>query len=220
MVCRMLEKMDDFFENRLEGYDQHMRTNIQGAGEFYRFTAEHLPMQPGCQVLDLGCGTGLELEEYFALNPTAQVTGVDLSAAMLRALEGKFPGKALRLVHGSYFDVPFGKGEYAGAVSVESLHHFTQEQKLPLYQKLCQALAPGGWFVLTDYFAESPQLERQYFQDLERLKEEQRITDGGFYHYDTPLTLEHEVQVLERAGFSRVDVLKNWEATYTLQAFR
>jgi len=194
--------MDDFFENRLEGYDQHMRTNIQGAGEFYRFTAEHLPMQPGCQVLDLGCGTGLELEEYFALNPTAQVTGVDLSAAMLRALEGKFPG------------------EYAGAGSVESLHHLTQEQKLPLYQKLCQALAPGGWFVLTDYFAESPQLERQYFQDLERLKEEQRITDGGFYHYDTPLTLEHEVQVLERAGFSREDVLKNWEATYTLQAFR
>lgn len=65
----MLERMDRFFENRLAGYDEHMRTNIEGAAEFYRYTAKQLPVEAESKVLDLGCGTGLELEEYFPLNP-------------------------------------------------------------------------------------------------------------------------------------------------------
>ena len=30
-----LEKMDDFFAARVGGYDEHMRTNIEGASRFY-----------------------------------------------------------------------------------------------------------------------------------------------------------------------------------------
>lgn len=41
-----------------------------------------------------------------------------------------------------------------------------------------------------------------------------------FYHYDTPLTVEHEIAILKKAGFSDIRVLKNWEATYTLLAKR
>ena len=71
----MLEKMSDFFEARLDGYDLHMMTNIESADEFYPFTASQLPADAASRVLDLGCGTGLELEKYFLLNPTANVTG-------------------------------------------------------------------------------------------------------------------------------------------------
>ena len=35
----MLEKMSDFFENRLDGYDEHMLTCIEAAREFYPYTA-------------------------------------------------------------------------------------------------------------------------------------------------------------------------------------
>ena len=52
------------------------------------------------------------------------------------------------------------------------------------------------------------------------LKEEQGITDDAFYHYDTPLTAEHEVQVLQRAGFSEVQIMKEWGTTVTLLAKR
>lgn len=75
----MLEKMSDFFETRLDGYDEHMLTEIQSADEFYPFTAKMLPQTDNCRILDLGCGTGLELEEYFLLCPSAIVTGIDLS---------------------------------------------------------------------------------------------------------------------------------------------
>lgn len=213
----MLEKMGAFFEARLDGYDAHMRASIASAEEFYPFTARQLPQAPGAKILDLGCGTGLELEEYFALNPGAKVTGIDLAALMLRALEGKFPGKDLNLICGSYFDVPF-EGGFDGAVSVESLHHFTREEKIPLYRKLRSALKPGGWFILTDYFALSDEEERERRAELLRLKAEQGIADAEFYHFDTPLTVEHETEALLSAGFSAVEVLGSWGTTFTLKA--
>ena len=214
----MLEKMDQFFENRLDGYDEHMLTAIEGAEEFYRYTASQLPNEDGAKILDLGPGTGLELEQYFLLSPKACVTGIDLSRAMLEALAAKFPDKQLNLICDSYFEVELGSDKYDAAVSVESLHHFTRERKLSLYSKLFHSLRSNGYFVLTDYFAESEELEKEYFETLERLKLEQGISDDEFYHYDTPLTVEHEMEVLRKAGFAEVMALKNWGATYTVLA--
>jgi len=214
-----LEKMDDFFAARINGYDEHMKTNIEGASGFYAYTASLLPKAAGSRILDLGCGTGLELEEYFSLNPRAKVTGIDLSEAMLNALKEKFPGKELTLIRASYFDASFGEKLYDAAVSVESLHHFSAEMKASLYGKLHTALKEGGVFVLTDYFAESEEMEEEYFHNLEALKKEQGLPDNEFYHYDTPLLAEHEMDILRGAGFSDVRIMEKWgESTYTVLA--
>ncbi len=214
----MLERMDEFFDRRLDIYDEHQLTCIDSAREFYPFTATLLPAEPGSRVLDLGCGTGLELEQYFQLNPTARVTGVDLAPGMLKALAEKFPERSLELVCGSYFDVPFGRERFDAAVSVESLHHFTQAEKIPLYARLRRALRPGGCFVLTDYFAATDAEERERREELERLKREQGLAEGAFYHFDTPLTLDHEAEALRSAGFAQVETLGTWGATATLRA--
>ena len=216
----MLEKMDEFFENRLSTYDEHMRNDIEGAGEFYPYTASLLPKEAEVALLDLGCGTGLELEAYLACNPDAHVTGVDLSEAMLEKLAAKFPEGNLQLICGSYFDAELGFERFDAAVSVESLHHFPGERKLTLYRKLLRSLKPEGYFVLTDYFAPTEEFEKESFAALERLKREQGISDDGFYHYDTPLTVEHEMEILLKAGFPEVRVLRNWGATYTILAKR
>ena len=216
----MLEKMADFFENRLDGYDEHMMTNIEAADKFYPFTAKQLLTAENCNTLDLGCGTGLELEEYYLLNPSARVTGIDLSQGMLSALKKKFADKDITLICGSYFDVPFGVSLFDSAVSVESLHHFTKEEKVPLYTKLHRALKDGGYFVLTDYLSLSDEEEQMQRQNLRELKTEQGISDDAFYHYDTPLTVKHETEALLEAGFSSVEVLKNWGATYTIKAVK
>lgn len=214
----MLEKMGEFFDNRLDGYEEHQLTAIESAQEFYPFTASCLPLNGGAEILDLGCGTGLELDYYFALNPTARVTGIDLAEGMLSALKKKHAERCITLINGSYFEIPFGENCFDAAVSVESLHHFTKSEKIPLYRKLYEALKQGGCFILTDYFAPSDEKEALYRSELMRLKKEQGITDGEFYHYDTPLTAEHEVEALTEAGFSKVEVLGRWGATYTLKA--
>ncbi len=155
----MLERMDEFFDSRLEIYDDHQLNNIANAREFLAFTAECLPTVPNSKILDLGCGTGLELEEYFKINPSAHVTGIDMAPGMLNRLQEKFSDKNINLILGSYFDVPLGHATFNAAVSVESLHH-----------------------------------------------------------HDTPLTVEHEIECLEAAGFSTVERLRQWGATSTLKA--
>lgn len=215
----MLEKMGEFFDARLDGYEEHQLTCIEAAQEFYPFTASCLPTG-AVSILDLGCGTGLELEYYFPLSPDASVTGIDLAPGMLKALREKFPDRKLTLIQGSYFDVPFGEYRFDAAVSVESLHHFTKEEKLPLYQKLHASLKDDGYFILTDYFAPTEQYEIFYHQELLRLKAEQGISDSEFYHYDTPLTVAHETEALLAAGFSKVEELGVWGATHTLKAYK
>ena len=215
----MLEKMGDFFDNRIDGYDEHMMTNIESANEFYPYTATQLPSKSGARILDLGCGTGLELEAYFKINPGASVTGIDLAPGMLDSLKRKLPDRDITLILGSYFDVDFGKRCYDAAVSVESLHHFTMDEKIPLYRRIRESLVDDGYFVLTDYFALSDEEERGFRRELERMKKEQGISDDDLYHFDTPLTVEHEIEAMKAAGFGRAEVLANWGATYTIKAF-
>lgn len=216
----MLEQMDLFFEARLSDYDEHMLRDIEGAKEFYPFTASLLPREAGTQVLDLGCGTGLELEWYFRSAPEARVTGIDLSARMLEALRGKFSGKDLTLMQGSYFEVPLGKEVFDAAVSVGSLHHFTKEEKIGLYRRLHAALKEGGRFVLTDHFADTDDQEQHFRQELLRLKAEQGLGDDVFYHYDTPLTWLREIETLREVGFREVTDLKRWGATHCIRALK
>ena len=44
----MIEKMDDFFTARVDGYDEHMKSNIEGAASFYKYTASLLHRESLC----------------------------------------------------------------------------------------------------------------------------------------------------------------------------
>ena len=216
----MLEQMDKFFTTRVQGYDEHMRNEVERGSSFYEFTALQLPPAGNANILDLGCGTGLELEAYYSINPHAKITGIDLTQAMLNVLKSKFPDKDITLICGSYFDVPFGEEVFDAAVSVESLHHFSGEEKASLYTRLRSALKPGGCFILTDYFADLEEQEVFFRQEMLRLRKEQHLPDDVFYHYDTPLTVKHEKEILYSVGFASVEELNRWEATHTLKAVK
>ncbi len=70
-VCRQVQKTDR--RRELNGYEEHQLKTIVSAEEFYPFTADCLPKVPGSRILDLGCGTGLELGYYFDIVPTAEM---------------------------------------------------------------------------------------------------------------------------------------------------
>ena len=72
--------------------------------------------------------------------------------------------------------------------------------------------------MLTDYFCETDGQETFFQSELMRLKREQGLADGEFYHYDTPLTVPHETEALREGGFSEVRVMGRWGSTYTLLA--
>ena len=214
-----LERMDDFFAARTEGYDEHMLEEVEGCKEGYAEMARLVPENIK-NLLDLGCGTGLELDRIFEIYPDINVTGIDLTASMLEKLRQKHPDKSLELICGDYFTVGFKNNFYDCAVSFQTMHHFSHDKKITLYKKIYDSLTADGVYIECDYMAETQAQEDYFFAENARLRREQGIGADEFYHYDTPLTVAHEAEVLQKAGFQKVEVLCNWEATYTLKAIK
>lgn len=203
-----LEEMSSFFDKRIETYEEHMMTEVNGAKEAYLEIAKYIPEMDQMRLVDLGCGTGLELEEIYKKSPSLLVTAIDLSKEMLAKLREKYVDKNIKLNKMSYFDFNYGEGNYEAALSCMTLHHFTPKEKIGLYQKLYNGLVPGGRYVECDYMLEDQELEDFYFAESKRIREENGIVEG-IYHYDTPCTVENQIKMLLQAGFSKVE--KVWK---------
>ena len=214
-----LEEMDEFFANRIEGYDEHMVGRVKGLHRAYPIAAKALAaaLGAGREVLDLGCGTGLELDALWAELPDVRATGIDMTAAMLDVLRAKHPDKQMTLRCESYFDADLGEAVFDGAISFESLHHFAPEKKLGLYKKLCAALKPGAVFIDGDKMSDTAEDEAEAFAAYREAVETFGLDPEKFYHFDTPLTPEHETALLLEAGFARVEQIFH-EATVTVLA--
>lgn len=192
-----LETMSGFFDRRVDSYEDHMRP----WRAYYRWLGELIPAQAET-LLDLGCGTGLELDEIFRLHPDIRVTGIDLAPGMLARLREKHPERKLTLTVGDYLTVPLAPCAFDVAVAFETLHHFPPETKLGLFRRIFAALRPGSMLLEGDYIAESDEMETYLFQELARRRARQHVPEGTFVHFDTPLTLAHELSLLSQAGFT------------------
>ena len=117
------------------------------------------------------------------------------------------PDKRLALVQGDYFALDLGEALYDAVVSFETLHHFSASKKAGLFRQIHRCLKPGGIYLECDYIAVSQAIEDLAFAECARRRRRDGIPDGVFVHFDTPLTLEHELQALRDGGFSRVEVV-------------
>ena len=199
-----LEEMADFFAARVAGYDEHMINNVEGCREGYLKMASLVP-QNAESLLDLGCGTGLELDEIFKLLPQIKVTGIDLSEAMLDKLREKHSDKDIKLICGDYFSTAFGEDTYDCCVSFETMHHFSHVKKIALYKKIRSSLKDGGSYIECDYMVDSQEEEDFYFAENARLRKEQNISNDVICHFDTPCTIENQIEMLKTAGFNTVE---------------
>jgi len=213
----ILEKMDDFFNSRVKIYDNHMLVDCE-LDEFYDEIAKLVKSKnQNLKLLDLGCGTGLELERLFVKYHDIQVTGIDIAAEMLKEFENKYKDKNINLICGSYFDVEFG-GDFDVVLSTYSLHHFNETEKFALYKKVFDALKSGGIYIEGDYTVKTNEEQALYLSELIRFKQEQNLSDDNFYHYDTPMTADNQIKLLESAGFANIKIIKQWESTTIITA--
>ncbi len=218
-----LEEMGAFFDARCRVYDAVHTGGIDGGMESKRVPAALLP-EGTRTLLDLGVGTGLELEAVFARFPTVRVTGLDIAPRMLALLREKYPGRGLDLHLASYLDWDFGRARYDAALSVMTLHHYTHAVKLGIYQRLRDCLRPGGVYVECDYmlpeqvFADPQAEEDRLFAEYARLRREQGLEDGREYHFDTPCTVANQKRLLREAGFAAVKECWRQGSTVVLRA--
>ncbi|HAI87472.1 MAG TPA: hypothetical protein DCL63_10845 [Firmicutes bacterium] len=213
------ELMAEFFDTRVGGYEEHMQEILPAFDEFYSSVAGQIPatIEP-LSILDLGCGTGLELDFIFDRAPNARVTAVDLSSEMLAKLKAKLErsqyGPQVEVVHGSYLTMPFHAGSFDYVVSVQTMHHFIPDVKLGLYTRIAGALKAGGMYIEGDYVV-SPDEERsllaRYAETVKSLQAagtvgEDELVDGK-YHIDIPLSVQSQTAVLREAGFDDAEVV-------------
>lgn len=146
--------IQELFDRSSETYDRDRRRLIPCYDDFYSIPLEIIPFLPDreLRILDLGAGTGLLSAAVAALYPRALLTLIDLSPEMLRVAGERFAGgdsgRATFQVM-DYGSEPL-KGTYDLIISALSIHHLTDNKKRGLFQKVHDALEPGGLFINAD----------------------------------------------------------------------
>lgn len=192
-----LEKMDGFFDRRISDYEEHMSP----WREHYEYVSTLVPQETRT-LLDLGAGSGLELDRIFERFPELDVTAIDLSGKMLERLAEKHGDRRLKIIRADYFEHDLGTEKFDCVIAFQTLHHFSREKKTELFKKIDRALTPNGVYIECDYIAVSPEIERLTFSECERRRKRDGIPEAVFVHFDTPLTLEHELSAMREGGLS------------------
>ncbi len=187
------QKQRAFFNEKIDSYDEEHSTFMKTK----KTLADSLDKGTN-KILDLGAGTGLELIHLFKLFPDAKVTVIDITENMLLELKKRNFIDNVTIICGDFFEVEFEK-DYDAVISTSALHHFKQEEKLKLYQKIFECLKENGQFINCDKIAETQEIQDKQLYELEHNIE-------NYKHIDTPLTVENEVEILTMAGFKEIVV--------------
>ena len=185
------QKQRSFFNYKIDDYDQSHEEFMETKKEL----ADSLD-KDARKILDLGAGTGLELIHLFELYPDAEVTVIDISENMLKKLKERSFGDKVNTICGDFFEIEFGDN-YDAVISTSALHHFKREEKIKLYKKVLNCLKEKGQFINCDKIAPTEEFEEHQLYELEHNIE-------NYKHIDTPLTIEHEIEVLKEVGFKDI----------------
>lgn len=186
-------EMKNFFNEKIDGYDDLHLQRINAKEKIIDFIPKNTK-----RIIDLGAGTGLQLIKVYKEFPNIKTTAIDVSDEMLKKLKERNISDNITIVNESFFDYDFGSNIDA-VISTQALHHFEPSDKIILFKKIYECLKSDGVFINEDYFALNEEAEKKGFEDYKNL------VKGEGKHYDTPLTIEHEIQILLMAGFSKVD---------------
>jgi tRNA (cmo5U34)-methyltransferase len=203
------EEMASFFDVRAEGYDAHMEETVASFEGFYRAVAAPIARtEAPVRVLDLGCGTGLEIAAILERAPNARIVGIDLSERMLDKLRERYAGQMdqITLRRASYLDLPAYEQGYHYVLAVMTLHHLLPEAKRALYEQIYEVLLPGGAYIEGDYVV-TPEKEEMLLRRYEAKAAEVGGAVEGSHHIDIPFSLGTQRRLLAEAGFGEVEVI-------------
>lgn len=213
-----------FTEEVAEVFDDMLTRSIPNYEQVIAMSAQLLDrlLMPGDRLYDFGCSTGntlLHLARRLQ-TPDLQLIGVDNSPAMIakarRKAAGYAPGAGLEFIEADIFSFPCRQ---AGAIIL----NYTMQFLRPLIRaefaaRIFQALRPGGILLLSEkIICHDPQLNRHYIDfyfDFKRTRGYSEIEISqkreALENVLIPFSLAENRQLLEQAGFKRVESFFQW----------
>lgn len=151
----------------IRGYDEHIAQGYdlksamdKGNREAHRsqildLTARLCP-QPEL-IVDIGCGTGFFTRAFLDAYPQARAVCIDGSLDMLSVARVNLEStRRAQLLHSRFEQIDWS--DFSGGVDVVfsalAIHHLEHTDKWRLFERIHDALAPGGLFILIDQFSE------------------------------------------------------------------
>ncbi|MCB2197943.1 methyltransferase domain-containing protein [bacterium] len=122
--------------------------------QFRRWTLELADLQPGMEVLDIGCGTGtLLMDAVEKVGADGACYGIDPSAEMIhRANEKSSDMNRPPHFKTGYADkIPFTDSSLDRILSTLVFHHFPPSDHTAAIREMKRSLKPGGRIVIVDW---------------------------------------------------------------------
>ena len=169
MINAFYDLVTDFYEYGW-GQSFHFAPAMNGtsfeeaiAGHQY-FLGEGLGLEPGMEVLDIGCGVGGP-QRSLARKYGASIVGLNISAYQLKKCMAYNEKAGLEnlcsVLHGDFMNIPVEEGSFDAAYHVEAMPH--APDKTAVYAEIFRVLRPGAvfagydWCVTPPYDGENPE---------------------------------------------------------------
>ncbi|HXI02671.1 MAG TPA: methyltransferase domain-containing protein, partial [Candidatus Saccharimonadales bacterium] len=141
------EKVERIYDSYSSVYDLIFRSILEPGREL---AVHSLGIQPGDRVLEVGVGTGLSLPYY---PPSCEVTGIDISAAMLRRAQERARELGLRRARflrmgAEKMDLPAGSFDRIQATYLLS----TVPNPGRVLSEIWRVCRPGGTVAVLNHF--------------------------------------------------------------------
>jgi ubiquinone/menaquinone biosynthesis C-methylase UbiE len=111
-----------------------------------------LDLKPGLSILDVGCGTGILLQQLLQLGLHLKLYGIDISSKMVKVAQAKFDQGSALVHEGSAHGLPYKNESYDCVTCATSFHHYPSPRNS--LREMFRVLKPGGKLVLLDPFTD------------------------------------------------------------------
>jgi len=154
-------------------------------------------IQPGHDVLDVGCGTGTLALLAASTCPLARVIGLDADPAILAIARRKAAGASacVRFDEGLSTALPYGDGAFDRVVSSLFFHHLRPADKRTTARQMHRVLRSGGQLHVADWGRADGPVSRAAFFAVQLLDGFETTRDAVAGRLPT---------VLAQAGFAQV----------------